>query len=55
MGSIERLSRKLRMIAARKRRAAPRWMDLKKFGKRAKSRRIQVHKTKHWRRSRLKL
>jgi hypothetical protein len=49
-----RLPKKLRLIAASKRKAAPRWADLKKFGKRARSRRITVHRTKHWRRGRLK-
>ena len=54
MGAIKHLGRKLRLIAARKKKAAPRWADLKKFGKKARSRRIRVHKTKHWRRSKLK-
>ena len=48
------LARKLRLIAASKKKAAPRWADLKKYGKRARTRRIQVHATKHWRRGRLK-
>ena len=50
-----RLPKKLRLIAAAKKKAAPRWADLKKYGKRARSRRIQVHATKHWRRGRLKV
>ncbi len=54
MGAIKHLGRKLRLIAARKKKAAPRWADLRKFGKKARSRRIRVHKTKHWRRSKLK-
>ena len=55
MGSLKNLARKLRLIAARKKKAAPRWADLKKHGKRARTRRIRVHRTKHWRRSRLKI
>ena len=54
MGSVKTLGRKLRLIAARKKKPAPRWADLKKHGKRARTRRIRVHRTKHWRRSRLK-
>jgi hypothetical protein len=49
-----RLPKKLRLIAASKNKAAPRWADLKKYGKKARTRRIAVHKTKHWRRGRLK-
>ena len=52
---ITHLPKKLRLIAASKKRAAPRWADLKKYGKRARTRRIAVHATKHWRRGRLKL
>jgi len=48
------LPQKLRLISAKKKKAAPRWADLKKHGKRARTRRIQVHATKHWRRGRLK-
>ena len=48
------LGRKLRLAAAGKRRSAPRWADIKKFGlKRARTRRIRVS-VKHWRRGRLK-
>ncbi len=47
------LPKKLRLIAAIKK-AAPRWADLRKYGKRARTRRIRVHTTKHWRKSRLK-
>jgi len=50
-----KLGKKLRLIAAHKRKDAPRWADLKKYSKRARSRRIRVHATKHWRRGRLKL
>ena len=48
------LSDKLRLIAASKHKGAPRWIDLKRFGKRARSRRTRVHRTKHWRRGKLK-
>lgn len=45
--------RKLRLIA-RKKRSAPRWADIKKYGlKRARTRRIRV-RTKSWRRDKLK-
>lgn len=50
-----RLPKKLRLISASRKKAAPRWADLKKYNKRARTRRIAVHKTKHWRRGRLKL
>jgi len=49
------LPKKLRLISASKKKPAPRWADLKKYGKRARTRRIAVHRTKHWRRGRLKL
>jgi len=49
------LPKKLRLIGASKKRPAPRWADLKKYGKRARTRRIAVHRTKHWRRGRLKV
>ena len=49
------LPKKLRLIAASKKKPAPRWADLKKYGKRARSRRIAVHRTKHWRHGKLKL
>ena len=49
------LGRKLRLISKAKKGAAPRWADLKKYGKRARTRRIAVHRKKHWRRGRLKL
>jgi hypothetical protein len=55
MGSAKRSGRKIRLIAAAKRKPAPRWTDLKKYGKRARSRRIGVARTKHWRRSRLRI
>ena len=49
---LRHLAKKLRLIAARKK-PAPRWADLKKFGKRARTRRIIVP-LKNWRRGRLK-
>ncbi|HLC51026.1 MAG TPA: hypothetical protein VJH90_01485 [archaeon] len=55
MGSTKVLGRKIRLIARAKIKAAPRWADIRKFGKRARSRRIRVHETKHWRRGRLKV
>ncbi|MBU5557781.1 MAG: 50S ribosomal protein L39e [Candidatus Aenigmatarchaeota archaeon] len=55
MGKVMLLPKKLRLIAARKRKSAPRWADLKKFGRRARTRRIRVARTKHWRRGRLKV
>lgn len=55
MGAVQNSGRKKRLIAARKKKAAPRWADLKKYGKKARTRRIPVHKTKHWKRSRLKI
>jgi ribosomal protein L39E len=46
---------KKRLAAISKRRSAPRWADIKKFGlKRARTRRIRV-RTKHWRRDNLKI
>jgi len=42
------------LSAVSKKKRAPRWADLKKYGKRARTRRIPVHATKHWRRGRLK-
>jgi ribosomal protein L39E len=46
---------KKRLTALGKRRSAPRWADIKKYGlKRARSRRIRV-RTKHWRRDKLKV
>ncbi len=50
-----KLAKKLRLISASRKKDAPRWADLKKYNKRARTRRIRVHTTKHWRRGRLKL
>ena len=45
MGVFEKLAKKLRYIAVGKRRIAPRWADIRKFGlKRARRRRIRVDK-----------
>ena len=55
MGAIKHAAKKLRLIAAGKRHGAPRWADLRKFSKRARTRRIKVSETKHWRKGRLKL
>jgi ribosomal protein L39E len=47
--------RKIRLAAKGKKRSAPRWADIRKFGlKRARSRRIRVS-TKRWRRDKLKV
>ena len=54
MGRLKHPAKKKRLGAARKKKGAPRWADLKKYGKRARSRRIAVQKTKHWRRGKLK-
>ncbi len=55
MGATKYLAKKLRLIAARKKKSAPRWIDLKRFSKRARTRRTRVHRTKHWRRGKLKV
>jgi len=50
---IKYLARKLRLISASKKAGVPRWADLKKHGKRARTRRI--YSVRHfWRRGRLK-
>ncbi|MBL7160732.1 MAG: hypothetical protein ISS93_02680 [Candidatus Aenigmarchaeota archaeon] len=47
--------KKGKLVAAGKRRPAPRWADIKKFGlKRARTRRVRV-RTKQWRRDKLKI
>jgi len=54
MSSIKKYGKKIKLIAARRKRA-PRWCDIKKFGlKRARVRRIRSE-TKHWRRGRIKI
>jgi len=55
MSSIKPSGRKTRIAAAGKRRSAPRWADIRKFGlKRARTRRIGVDGLRNWRRSKLK-
>lgn len=49
------LPRKLRMIAASKKKGAPRWADLKAFNKKARTRRLPGPRKKRWRHYRLKL
>jgi len=54
MSSRKPTGKKIKLIGARKKRA-PRWCDIKKFGlKRARTRRIRAT-TKHWRRGRVKV
>jgi len=54
MGSMKKAGEKKKLIAAR-RKSAPRWADIKKFGlKRARGRRIRSV-TKNWRRGRYKV
>jgi ribosomal protein L39E len=56
MSSIKPSGRKIRIAARGKRRSAPRWADIRKFGlKRARSRRISVDGIRNWRRSKLKV
>lgn len=50
------LAKKLKLISSSKRRSAPRWADIKKFGlKRARTRRIRSSSRRNWRRSHLKI
>ena len=54
MSSRKPAGKKRKLIAARKR-PAPRWADIKKFGmKRARTKRIRAT-TKNWRRGKLKV
>ena len=56
MSSIKPSGKKIRISARGKRRSAPRWADIRKFGlKRARSRRISVDGLRNWRRSRMKV
>jgi ribosomal protein L39E len=56
MTSKNTSGRKKRLVAAGKRRSAPRWADIRKFGlKRARTRRIGVDGLRNWRRSKLKV
>lgn len=53
---IKHLTKKIKLGRIRKIRAAPRWIDIKKFGlKRARTRRMNVASIKRWRRSRLRI
>lgn len=55
MGRNKPLGKKLRLSSKGKRRSAPRWADIRKFGlKRARTRRIIV-RVKNWRRDKLKV
>lgn len=55
MGRNKATPEKKKLVAAGKKRSAPRWADIKKFGlKRARTRRIRV-RTKSWRRDHLKI
>ena len=49
------MGKKKRLIAAAKKKGATRWADIKKFGRRARTRRIRISETKHWRRGKLKV
>ena len=49
------LGKKIKTIARGKKRSAPRWADIRKFGlKRARTRRIRV-RTRSWRRDKMKV
>jgi hypothetical protein len=53
---IKHITKKIKLGKIRKRRTAPRWADIRKFGlKRARTRRITVDKLKKWRRTRLRI
>jgi ribosomal protein L39E len=55
MGRNKPPGRKARLISRGKKRSAPRWVDIKKFGlKRARTRRVRI-RTKQWRRDKLKV
>jgi len=54
--SIKHITKKIKLGRIRKIRAAPRWVDIKKFGlKRARTRRVSIDKVKKWRRTRLRV
>ena len=56
MTSIKQSGKKIRIAARGKRRSAPRWADIRKFGlKRARTRRIGVDGIRNWRRSKMKV
>jgi len=55
MAGNKPLGKKMKLISKGKRRPAPRWADIKKYGlKRARTRRIRI-RTKRWRRDKLKV
>jgi len=55
MASNKTLGKKVKLISRGKKRSAPRWADIKKFGlKRARTRRIRS-RVRRWRRDKLKL
>ena len=55
MARNKNLGKKIKLISRGKRRSAPRWADIKKFGlKRARTRRISV-KSRRWRRDSIKI
>lgn len=54
--SKKSLTKKIKLARIRKIKAAPRWIDIKKYGmKRAGSRRININKIKRWRKIRLRI
>lgn len=54
--SRKSLVKKIKLARIGKIRAAPRWVDIKKYGlKRARRRKVNVDKIKRWRRTRLKI
>ncbi|MEM5804890.1 MAG: hypothetical protein QXU82_03580 [Candidatus Aenigmatarchaeota archaeon] len=54
MGASKSAAKKIRLISISKVKDAPRWADLRKYGKRARSRRIRIHGRKNWKRNRTK-
>jgi len=55
MARNKSLGKKIKLISRGKKRSAPRWADIKKYGlKRARTRRVRV-RTKRWRRDKLKV
>lgn len=55
MGRNKESGKKKKLTARARKRPAPRWTDIKKFGlKRARTRRIRV-RVKHWREGRVKI
>lgn len=54
--SKKSLVKKVKLAKIGKRKSAPRWVDIKKYGlKRARTRRVRVDKVKRWRRTRSKV